>query len=109
MCKDKEVDDTIDHLHYPALIREAARLLGYGDRVAMGALLGASVATGLSTFGRQNAYELVRTGCCTASDARAAQKALVEYATRAETRAFRALMGGWPGVEKELDELSPTE
>lgn len=103
MCKGKEVDETMDHLHYPAEIREAARLLGYGARRDMGALLGAAVATGLNTFGRENAYHLVKVGACTAEGARRAQAKIVEFARAMEQYALREMMSAGWSVEKGVD------
>lgn len=103
MCKGKSVNETIDHLHYPAPIREAAGLLGYGERREMAALLGAAVATGLNTFGRENAYFLVKSGVCSASDARAAQARIVEFAAAAERAIRDHLAELAASVEKEVD------
>jgi hypothetical protein len=103
MCKGKPADETIDHLHYPAPLREAARLLGYGERRHMAALLGAALATGLSTFGRENAYFLVKTGSCTAEAARAAQARIVEFAAAAERATLMEMQGLGESVDKEVD------
>ena len=104
MCKGKHDNDTVDHLHYPAPIREAARLLGYGDRAGMAALLGAAVATGLETFGRENAWVLVSTGICTKEATRAAQAAIVEFATMMEVEMKKQMSNyGWP-VDKAVEE-----
>lgn len=80
MCKGKETASETDHLHYPARLREAARLLGYGERREMGILLAACTATGLESFGHSNAGFLVQGGSCTEDDALAAQRLVVAYA-----------------------------
>lgn len=80
MCKGKETAGETDHLHYPAALRAAARLLGYGDRREMGILLAACTAIGLESFGHSNAGFLVQAGSCPADDARAAQRLVVAYA-----------------------------
>lgn len=109
MCKGKTVDETIDHLHYPAEIREAARLLGYGQRREMAVLLGAAVATGLNTFGRENAYFLVKAGACSHEDARAAQARIVAFAAAAELAIRRQLADFFAGVDKEVDQETDEE
>lgn len=80
MCKGKETDSEKDHLHYPAALRNAARLLGYNSKRDMGILLAACTASGLDEFGRAHGGFLVKVGACTEGDARRAQQVVVEFA-----------------------------